>query len=259
MAVDKREPRFVRTWEDLAFLIKRSRRCITKWRERFRDEKDLPRPRADGRHDVQAWLRFMAAHNLEDEPDLLDDGVPAKAHWDRERARIDFERAVYNFDVEKKKHVSIDEISAAVGQMLAGFRTALNMLPGSAARWLIGLRDFHAIKSKLQSEVDGVLQALGRCRFLEELTPSVVERLFPDRPTEFRAELTKCCDVVYGELGRLALQDLLQSEFAQTQGTPALGTPDTAGEQKKSSDESAVQSSVKIRETSSARKKRSTK
>jgi hypothetical protein len=34
------------------------------------------------------------------------------------------------------------------------------MLPGSAARWLVGLRDFHAIKSRLESEVDGVLHAL---------------------------------------------------------------------------------------------------
>lgn|GEM_PF-3261656 len=204
--------RFAKTWHALADKIGRSRRCIQKWREKFANAKDLPKPRADGRHDVNAWLRFMEAHDLEDEPDDETD-EETKAHWDRLRARVDYERAVYNFDLEQKKHVSIDEISAAVGQMLAGFRTALNMLPGSAARWLIGLRDFHAIKTKLQSEVDGVLQALGRCQYLENVTPAVVDRLFADRTPEFRGELTKCVDGIYRELGRLALQDLLQSEL----------------------------------------------
>jgi hypothetical protein len=219
---------FVTTWHDLASRLGRTRRTLQDWRERFKDAKDLPPTRYDGQHDVAAWLRFMAAHNLIDEPEPeLSPNEQPKAHWDRERARIDFERAVYNFEVERKKHVSIDEISAAVGQMLAGFRTALNMLPGSAARWLIGLRDFHAIKGKLQSEVDGVLQALGRCRYLEGITSSVVDRLFSDRSTEFRGELTKCVDGVYRELGRLALQDLLQTDFdAQTQ-TPGCGNSGT--------------------------------
>jgi hypothetical protein len=63
-----------------------------------------------------------------------------KSHWDRERARMDFERAAFPLESEKRKYVLLDEICAAVGQMLAGFRTAINMLPGSAARWLIGLK-----------------------------------------------------------------------------------------------------------------------
>jgi len=75
---------------------------------------------------------------------------------------VDFERARFSLELEKKKHVLLDEICAAVGQMLAGFRTAVNMLPGSVARWLIGLKDFHVIKHKLQSEVNGLLQSLGR-------------------------------------------------------------------------------------------------
>src|SRR6266480_4289327 len=87
-----------------------------------------------------------------------------KSYWDRKKARLDYERTLFRFEVEKKKYVPLAEICGAVGQMLAGFRTAINMLPGSAARWLIGLKDFHLIKAKLQTEVDSALNSLGRCR-----------------------------------------------------------------------------------------------
>src|SRR5262249_52900863 len=112
-----------------------------------------------------------------------------KSHWDREKARTDYERAAFNLEVEKKKYVLLDETCAAVGRMLSGFRTACNMLPGSAARWLIGLKDFHAIKSRLETEVDGVLNALCGVRYLEDVAPVVVEKLFSDRTPEFRHDL----------------------------------------------------------------------
>jgi hypothetical protein len=138
-----------------------------------------------------------------------DDELP-KTHWDRKKARLDYERAHYKFEVEKEKYLRTDEIEAAVGQMLAGFRTALNMLPGSAARWVVGLRDFHEIKDKLQAEVDAVLLALGRCRFFEDITPVVVAKLFSDRNAQFRDELIRACDQVFEEIGRESLSDLLQ-------------------------------------------------
>src|SRR5205814_7386562 len=101
--------------------------------------------------------------------------------WKEDRAKVEYESALFRLEVEREKHLPIAEITGAVGQMLAGFRTALNTMPSSAARWLIGLRDFNAIKDKLQDEVDAVLQALGRCDYLEILTPTVVAKIFHDR------------------------------------------------------------------------------
>ena len=138
-----------------------------------------------------------------------DDELP-KSHWDRKKAQLDYERALYKFEVEKEKYLLTDEIKLAVGQMLTGFRTALNMLPSSAARWLIGLRDFHDIKAKLQAEVDAVLGALGRGEYLEQMTPRVVAKLFPDRDAQFRDELIRASDQVFQEIGRESLSDLLQ-------------------------------------------------
>ena len=158
----------------------------------------------------------LAAAKTADESDVgvVDnserDAELPKSHWDRKKARLDYERALYKFEVEKKKHVPLDEICAAVGQMLAGFRTALNMLPSSAARWLIGLRDFHAIKAKLQAEVDAVLGALGRGEYLGDIAPRIVARLFSDRDAQFRDELVRACEQVFQEIGRESLSDLLQ-------------------------------------------------
>jgi hypothetical protein len=138
----------------------------------------------------------------------IDNEQIPKSYWDRQKARVDYERALFSLEVEKRKYVELDEICGAVGQMLAGFRTAINMLPSSAARWLIGLKDFHAIKSKLESEVDSVLHALGRGRYLEDVAPAVIEKLFSDRTTEFRQDLAKCCARVFIELGRECFREL---------------------------------------------------
>lgn len=133
---------------------------------------------------------------------------PPKSHWDREKARVDFERAVLCLEIEQKKHVVLGEICGALGQMLAGFRTAINMLPGSAARWLVGLKDFHVIKNKLQSEVDRVLQSLGRCRYLEDLAPAVIDRVLTDRTKKYRDEVQKIVTAVFIELGRECFREL---------------------------------------------------
>jgi hypothetical protein len=207
------EANFVHTWDDLAAVLGRTRRTIQNWRDRF--GKKCPKDRADGRKDVKAWRKFMLDHKLVDEPDLPEDGEPNKSHWDRERARVDFQAALFRLQTERNKYVELDEICAAVGQMLAGFRTAINMLPGSAARWLIGLKDFQQIKQRLETEVDGVLRSLGRCKHLDELAPAVVAKLYPDESPEFRQKLCKSVDQVLVETGREALADLLHREFAE--------------------------------------------
>ena len=156
---------------------------------------------------LECLKKRKAAQTPAESPTAEPDQLP-RSHWDRELARVKFEREQFALQVEKKKHVELDEICAAVGQMLSGFRTACNMLPGSAARWLIGLKDFHAIKARLESEVDGVLHALGRCRYLKDVAPVAVERLFGGRTPEFRQDLVKCCERVFIEIGRECFKEL---------------------------------------------------
>jgi hypothetical protein len=208
-------PDFYDTKVELAAYLGRSRRTLQNWCERFKDAPDLPKPRADGRHSGPEWRAFMLNHELTNEPDVEEDGQQPKAHWDRERSRVDFERALFSLETDRRKHVELDEICGAVGQMLAGFRTAINMLPGSAARWLIGLKDFHEIKEKLESETQGVLQSLGRCRYMEDLAPDIVEKLFKDKPPEYRDDVKKSVAQVFIEIGREGLTNLMQQDFVE--------------------------------------------
>jgi hypothetical protein len=157
------------------------------------------------------------------------DGEFPKSHWDRKKAQLDYERALYRFELEQEKYVELNEITIAVGQMLVGFRTAINMLPANAARWLVGLRDFHQIKDKLQSEVDVVLNSLGRGDYLKTDPVEVIAKCLPfDTETEAllgkitlfgqdRAALHELIGRVAAraimELGRLSLSDLLQRQL----------------------------------------------
>ena len=99
--------------------------------------------------------------------------------------------------------------------MLVGFRTALNMLPANAARWLVGLRDFHQIRDKLQSEVDVVLNSLGRCDYLKPEAAEVIAKSLPfDAETE--ALLTKITlldqdrGTLYELIGRVAARAIME-------------------------------------------------
>jgi len=161
------------------------------------------------------------------------DGEFPKSHWDRKKAQLDYERALYRFEVEKEKYVELNEITIAVGQMLVGFRTAINMLPANAARWLVGLRDFHQIKDKLQSELDVVLNSLGRGDYLKTDPVEVIAKCLPfDAETEAllrkitlfgqdRAALYELIGRVAArgirEFGRSCLSDLLQRRLPSTE------------------------------------------
>jgi hypothetical protein len=217
----KEPPDFVNSWDELARRVGRSRRCLLNWRKRFKDDPKFPWPRGD-RHSVSAWLQWMKLRNLADAPDEGDDAENTKAFWDRQRARLEFERTTFSFAVEKGEYLPLAEIEAAVGQLLAGFRTALNIFPSSAARWIVGLKDVHAIKSKLQSEVDSVLQSLGRVAHVDDVTPTVLAKLFPDRDVALsRNELVRACDQVFQEIGRQSLSDLLQRSLPPFSAGPA--------------------------------------
>ena len=96
------------------------------------------------------------------------------------------ELAKYALELQQKKHVPLDEICGAVGQMLAGLMSGLRMLPASAARWLVGLREFHQIKAKLETELDSVLASLNCARYMEDVAPAVIDRVLADRTKENR-------------------------------------------------------------------------
>ena len=167
------------------------------------------------------------------------DGELPKSHWDRKKARLDYERALYRFELEKEKYVELNEITIAVGQMLVGFRAAVNTLPANAARWLVGLRDFHQIRNKLQSEVDAVLSSLGRCDYLKTDTAEVIAKSLPfdaeteallGRTTWLGEDRTALYELIgrvaaraITDFGRSCLSDLLHRKLPSEDATSTTG------------------------------------
>jgi hypothetical protein len=134
---------------------------------------------------------------------------PSRAHWDRERARVEYERVEFNLAVQQRKYLKRDEVLSALGQMLAAFTASCRDFPARTARWLVGLKDQHQIQNKLQSEMDAMLSMFNQGRFLDsDIIPAVVEKLFADRTPEFRADLSKSCWQVFIEIGRQCFEQL---------------------------------------------------
>jgi hypothetical protein len=200
---------FAQTWDDLAQRLGVSRKSLQNWRERPDLIGLLPRPRADGRHDVTAWAKAMVDHGLaRADEDLVDEnaiGAPKSVRdWKAYREELtcrEIERRIARGD---GKLLVASDIEVALGQFLAGISTALTHLPGSAARFLVGIRDIHVVQAKLQSEIDTILLRLNAARFLEEqLIAEVVGEIALEG--QDATAIAGCVREVLRRMGRRAL------------------------------------------------------
>jgi hypothetical protein len=200
---------FAATWDDLAQRLGVSRKSLQNWRDRPELKGRLPRPQADGRHDVAAWAKAMVDHGLaRADEDVVDENAVGKPKsvrdWKAYREELmcrEIERKIARGDGTL---LVAADLEVALGQFLAGISTALTHLPGSAARFLVGIRDIHVVQAKLQSEIDTVLLRLNAARFLEEqLIAEVVGEVALDG--QDAAAIATCVREVLRRMGRRAL------------------------------------------------------
>lgn len=183
---------FAANWEELARLLGVSRRAIQDWRGRLDLKDKLPLPRADGRHDVAAWSACLIEHGLARADESVDpDDLPPERRtvrdWKEYREQLMCSKLEREIAREDEKLLVAAELEVAVGQLLAGIGTALNHLPGSAARFVVGLRDVHAVQVKLQSETDSILQRLHAAAYLEDCIAEVAAELSLDEAVQTAA------------------------------------------------------------------------
>ncbi len=177
---------YVKTQDELGQALGITRRTITACLERYKDATPpVPRTRADGRYDVAAWSAFVKAHNVarkgegeEDEDAGGEPGQPrTQAQWKARELELKCARLETELALSQGKLLEAGDLEQQLGQTLSAFRTALNNLPGRAADKLIGLEDYHEIKSVLDREIRGVLQVLHGCAWLAETkTPTDADR-----------------------------------------------------------------------------------
>jgi hypothetical protein len=190
---------FAKTYEELAEACHVDRRTLTNARKKF--GKQCPKPRADGRHEIAAWIRFLSERGIEgrgeNNPaiDFIDE---RELRLEERKLRVERER----FELRKAKDelIPIAHAEAALGAMLAKFRQTLDSLPGriaggideadraeilrvlaSAEKAKLTFKqlraqiekgkvrpfaDIHARREFVQVEVDQVLTVLSRCDYL---------------------------------------------------------------------------------------------
>lgn len=158
---------FVRTQDELAQRLSVSRKTIQNVMNR-RD--DYPRPRADGRHDVAAWLKFFADNHIAgaDAEGAKEDRPVTVADWKSRELELKCDRLELENAKMAGELVMAKDVEAGISSLLAAARQALNNLPGRAGQKVLHLTDYHEAEEILQAEVDLVLRVLERCEFLQE-------------------------------------------------------------------------------------------
>ena len=166
---------FAKTYDELAQRLGLTRKTLQNAGKRHPE--DVPRPRADGRHDVAAWSRFLIAHNIartaegaesaptehgQDQPVTVTDWKARELELKCEKLSLDNAKAAGEL-------VAANDVEAGLSSLLAAARQALNNLPGRAAQKVLHLTDFHEAEELLQGEVDLVLRVLERCEFLDQV------------------------------------------------------------------------------------------
>ncbi len=172
---------FVTTWDELAKAIGVSRRAVQEWRKDPRYCNDCPPDRADGRHDVAAWLDFMVRHGLkradefvESEPDDDEPGAhvirpPAiggsQADWNKAASHVDYEKKRDALGVFRGTLLVAAELEVPLGATFAALQTKASQFPTRVAPLVTGFRDVQEVEERLRDEMDADLRDLQAARF----------------------------------------------------------------------------------------------
>jgi hypothetical protein len=171
--VNQKRANYARNWDKLGEALGVTRRAIQEWRKDQRYAEHCPKPRSDGRHDINAWKVFMLRFGLKRADEVVDrDEIPEERRaihqWKEHREKLlctQLERSILRDD---RILLVATEIEIALGQLLVGISVALDHFPPSAARFIVGLRDIHDVQAKLQSEIDAVKKRINAARYLDE-------------------------------------------------------------------------------------------
>ncbi len=174
---------FAANWDELAQRLGVSRRSILKWREREDLAAMLPRPRADGRHDIAAWQRAMVEHGLAGADEFADigsgvtpedDGAPKNLRdWKVEREKRIVRKLDIDIDVLERTLLVAAGLEVALGATFAAIQTKLSQFPARAARFLVGIRDEAVAEEKLRDEMDAVLTDLHSASYIDDAIAGV--------------------------------------------------------------------------------------
>jgi hypothetical protein len=161
---------FVSTWDELADACNVDRRTLSNVRDRDAQlikARKGTLARADGRHCIAAWRELLAELGVKGrgvnnpESTLLD-----KGNLVLRKMLVDVERAEWEFEKVKDRHLPVSDFEAALASMLTSFNAWLNAFTGRINPRLEGL-DYHQRAAVLEEEIAIGRRAIARCEYLQ--------------------------------------------------------------------------------------------
>lgn len=161
---------FVSTWDELADACHIDRRTLTNVRDREAQlikarKADLIR--ADGRKCVMAWRKLLDELNIKARgPNNPESVLLDKGNLVLRKMLVDVERAEWEFEKVKDRHLPVADFEAALASMLTSFNAWLNAFTGRVNPRLEGL-DYHQRAEVLEEELAIGRRAIARCEYLQ--------------------------------------------------------------------------------------------
>lgn len=176
---------FVASYDELAQRLSVSRKTLQNACKRFPDT--FPVPRADGRHDVTAWLNFFTANNIAKTAEIGSDDQPVTiADWKAKELELKCQALELSIAETNRRVIPADEIRDKLQVVFSSLRTTLNNVPARAAAKVIGLTDYHEVETLLQNEINICLRTIADARFLDanddSPVPTAPQSDTPTRP-----------------------------------------------------------------------------
>jgi DNA-binding XRE family transcriptional regulator len=185
---------YASTWDELAKRLGVTRRAIQEWRKDPRYAPHCPEARADGRHDVSAWAKFMVTHELKpaktfvtpDEDPEEDTGADviqppriagSQANWQIAVLREKFEKERISRLTLEGTLLVASELEVPLGATFAAIQIKLSQFPQRVARHVKGLRDESEIETVLRDEIDADLTDLQAARYLHLTVAEILQDL----------------------------------------------------------------------------------
>lgn len=154
-------PAHVSTYEELAKELGVTPRAIRQWKEK-RD--DWPQPKADGRHEVNLWRKWMLKHNLKgsaDDAAINAEGEEKTAkEWKAEQEKYKAQKLRLEVEQKQGKLIVASDVEKRLGSMLTSFRKALDGIAPRVAKIISGKMDYERKVEIVQHEVDNAMRVM---------------------------------------------------------------------------------------------------
>jgi hypothetical protein len=162
---------YATTWDRLAEALGITRRGLLLVRTRHAQAEDLPKPKPDGRHSIDAWRSFFATHGIEGrqmDQDSSGGDSTSPAAWKARQIEQQVIKLQLANELTKRQQIALTELQAKLPPFLMAIRTAMDQCIPELATSLEGIDDYSEREEIIQEQFNKVFTMLTACPWLDE-------------------------------------------------------------------------------------------